>query len=631
VGIGDLPKATIVILNDDDFPSAMGPETMEGDHLKYSEGQIVTAFANHLWQSLSSIGRWGMFFKIYPAIHWVMTQLLMLLSINIAYKEHVVADKDQTKFRTVMFSLAGAYLVSLGIWMLASWEFIELRLGGKSRMILKKAIAGTMLQLTEEEQEEFPAGEVIGITTDVVDNCVTKGWTGLFAMWQQLVTLAVLTAYTAYVTRKTPYLLAIPVIQLVVDYLVYWFRSAEQVNKAMHAIEAEDEWKKKLLDIAGARSVVTTFKASPIIVPGISKEIGMANKSLWQSDRYASDTQKILKAFHSLFIVLCFVGGAELWLENNADNFKTGNFVALMATIFKFDSTIGALFTKMNDMNVGYSYIRRMATLLNADTRRKQQLRWDEDFAKSEPPAPEHEDDIVVHDCSYQFRNSENVVGPFSFSIEQGQVVCVTGAEGSISIGKKTLLKLIARLYLPTTGYISCPGSLRVRYIPVTPLIWKGTLMYNLRFGQLNKVVTKKDEDGNDVTVYPTTEDENWEVWKLVGGNKFYCNHNHNGANANARNMSRADQTCISVARALLSNLDLLLVGGTFDALGEAASTRMMLVLRDWVAERGLECLSNNASNVPTHLKKKKTVIFATKNSHLTSEASAVIELHPKT
>ena len=41
VGIGDLPKATIVILNDDDFPSAMGPETMEGDHLKYFWTQPV--------------------------------------------------------------------------------------------------------------------------------------------------------------------------------------------------------------------------------------------------------------------------------------------------------------------------------------------------------------------------------------------------------------------------------------------------------------------------------------------------------------------------------------------------------------------------------------------------------------
>jgi len=612
-GIGDLPKSTIVILNDDAFPMGCDPEEKNADgDFKYSEGDVIRTFATHIWGELSVPGTMGIIYKMYPAIHWVMTQLLMLLAINIAFKEHV---NDTKMFRTVMFSLGGAYVVSLGLWMLASWEYIELRLGGKSRMLLKKAIAGTMLQLTESEQEEFPTGEIIGITTDVVNSCVGCGWTGLFAMWEFLFTLIVLTAYTAYAVRKTPYLLLIPLVQLIVDYAVYVWRSPEMVAKAMVAIEKEDDWKSKLLEIAYARQVVTSFKASPIIVPLISKEIGGANKSLWQSDRYASDTQKILKVFHSLFIVLCFLGGGELW-RDDPTSFKTGNFVALMATIFKFDSTVGRLFAKMNDMNVGYAYVRRLATLLNADTRRKEKLRWTE---AQDNPDPECPDDITVHDVSFTFEKTEakTTVGPFNFSIEQGQVVCINS--DGVGLGRKTLLKLMAGLYLPSTGYVSFPGPLRVRYIPAVPLIFKGTLMYNLRFGLLNKAT--KDEDGKPL--FPYTEQQIWDTWALVGGSSMY-NKEH-GAEANATNMALTDQTCCSVARALISDCDVLLAGGSFDALGVAKTTRLIIILRDWIKNRGISCLSNISGNVQN--RKKKTLIFVTKNEFTVEEANAVITL----
>ena len=51
-------------------------------------------------------------------------------------------------------------------------------------------------------------------------------------------TLVVLFAWTGYVVRETPYLMAIPVVQMICDYMVYFCRSEQQVHKAMVAIEA---------------------------------------------------------------------------------------------------------------------------------------------------------------------------------------------------------------------------------------------------------------------------------------------------------------------------------------------------------------------------------------------------------
>ena len=43
-------------------------------------------------------------------------------------------------------------------------------------------------------------------------------------------------------------------------------------------------------------------------------------------------------------------------------------------------------------------------------------------------------------------------------------------------------------LNVPTRGMRTVPGYLRIRYIPFEPLIWNGSIMFNLRFGCQDEV-----------------------------------------------------------------------------------------------------------------------------------------------
>ena len=55
----------------------------------------------------------------------------------------------------------------------------------------------------------------------------------------------------------------------------------------------------------------------------------------------------------------------------NAEEFRSGTFVAIMGTIFRFDAQMRSLFTNVFDMSNGYAAVRKMSSLLNQNTRRK--------------------------------------------------------------------------------------------------------------------------------------------------------------------------------------------------------------------------------------------------------------------
>jgi putative pyoverdin transport system ATP-binding/permease protein len=66
---------------------------------------------------------------------------------------------------------------------------------------------------------------------------------------------------------------------------------------------------------------------------------------------------------------------------------------------------------------------------------------------------------ISFHDLSFQYRSEtgeENFkIGPLNFSLSKGQIVFLTGGNGS---GKSTFIRLLTGLYLPNSGHIEIDG-----------------------------------------------------------------------------------------------------------------------------------------------------------------------------
>ncbi|TBR22948.1 MAG: ABC transporter ATP-binding protein [Candidatus Nitrosotenuis sp.] len=127
---------------------------------------------------------------------------------------------------------------------------------------------------------------------------------------------------------------------------------------------------------------------------------------------------------------------------------------------------------------------------------------------KDSPNAIELEDDshptIEFKDVSFSYptlSGMEETLKNVSFKLEPNTLTAIVGRSGS---GKSTILKLIARLYEPSTGQILIDGhdvkkvklhSLRskIAIVPQSPMIFTGTVFENITFGSPN--ASEKDVD----------------------------------------------------------------------------------------------------------------------------------------
>ena len=89
----------------------------------------------------------------------------------------------------------------------------------------------------------------------------------------------------------------------------------------------------------------------------------------------------------------------------------------------------------------------------------------------------------------------------------------------------------------------------------------------------------------------------------------------------NGERLSMTNRALLSVARALLSSVDLLLISNMLDLLGPAQAKNVFTLLSEFCKDRALSVLATEAATTPMHLRKKKTVIFSTKLAELESLA----------
>lgn len=143
----------------------------------------------------------------------------------------------------------------------------------------------------------------------------------------------------------------------------------------------------------------------------------------------------------------------------------------------------------------GYASMKKLSEFLNADTRRKQLFRGLQltnhlikDYRKS--PANRWDPEaLILHDVEYAFKLVHYRTLPqISCTIEAGQIVALKGRG---SVGKSCFLRILARHFMPSKGFVYYPSNWRVRFVDASPSFFGGglnedglgTLESNLKFG----------------------------------------------------------------------------------------------------------------------------------------------------
>ena len=162
--------------------------------------------------------------------------------------------------------------------------------------------------------------------------------------------------------------------------------------------------------------------------------------------------------------------------------------------------------------------------------------------------------DIEFENVSFAYKKGKEVLTNFNLKVKQGQTIALVGETGA---GKSTIVNLLSRFYEPTEGIIKIDGKdykdrsvawlhSYLGYVLQTPHLFSGTIMENIRYGNLN---------ASDEEVYNAAKVANAHefIIKLENG---YQSEVGEGGNR----LSLGQKQLISFARAILADPRILIL-----------------------------------------------------------------------
>ena len=179
-----------------------------------------------------------------------------------------------------------------------------------------------------------------------------------------------------------------------------------------------------------------------------------------------------------------------------------------------------------------------------------------------------------------------------SFSVKKGETVGIIGGTGS---GKSTLVHLIARFYDATEGEILLKGedikswkkaslNRTVSLVPQRVQLFSGTVKSNLLWGNKN-----------------AEDKELWDALSVAQAEKF-VREKEGGLEARieegGKNLSGGQKQRLSIARALVSSSDILILDDSSSALDNATDAALRKAIRNLPGEKTVFIVSQRTSAI---------------------------------
>lgn len=189
--------------------------------------------------------------------------------------------------------------------------------------------------------------------------------------------------------------------------------------------------------------------------------------------------------------------------------------------------------------------------------------------------APNTKDAVTIHDVSFAYGNSkEYSLENINFTVKKGETIGIIGGTGS---GKSTLVNLLPRFYDVQKGEVLINGKnvkeftltdLRKKFgiVPQRAVLFQGTIKENIRF-------SKED----------ATDEEIWKALETAQALDF-VQKKKEGLDAfveqGGSNLSGGQKQRLTIARALVSNPEFLILDDSASALDFATDAALRKAIR---------------------------------------------------
>ncbi|WP_318503271.1 ABC transporter ATP-binding protein [Bacillus sp. T3] len=199
---------------------------------------------------------------------------------------------------------------------------------------------------------------------------------------------------------------------------------------------------------------------------------------------------------------------------------------------------------------------------------------------------------IEFNGVDFSYDGHQSILKDITFTISKGEKLAIIGESGS---GKSTIVDLLARIYRPSKGMITCDGvdiqsvkkaswHQQICLISCDDPIWSGSIADFLRTGNREATENQIEKLLNDMGF--------WDDEKLLAGGLYVY------LSEQGRNLSAGQKQRLQLVRALLQNPEILILDEATSHLDTESEQKIFSVLQEKMKNKTVIVITHRMQNI---------------------------------
>eukprot|EP00928_Gymnodinium_smaydae_P043366 TRINITY_DN2906_c0_g3_i1.p1 TRINITY_DN2906_c0_g3~~TRINITY_DN2906_c0_g3_i1.p1 ORF type:complete len:866 (+),score=111.61 TRINITY_DN2906_c0_g3_i1:138-2735(+) len=483
-------------------------------------------------------------------------------------------------------------------------------LGGTLRAMLQKNMLRKFLNFTEASRSDCADGELRTSMQRDIGLLVDKGFMNLFTIVREIGIFSFMLLFQLFapvaVGEPTRYwgwvpLMLYPFPMVLIIMMITHMNRPRLYEKKM----CSEDLMKHISDAEGNYRLIADYNQHTFFLERHERRIAKYHDSAMQIEILRLNANRSVWYLTLLILIShTIAAGGDMAVQiNTMSSTRLGFFVLDLAILAKNNAIWSSVLMTILDIQSTFYSLERLTKLLNLPidvparmklNRRRREITLmlrQKAFAEMEQQgdsgkrhvAPVDRLPILAENLHFSHLDRsgggtevQNATLNYGGTVEiaQGQLVAFVGPQGE---GKSTLLRVIGDMLIQddVRNVVFVPSHLRVLHVNSEPMFFHGTLFANLTFGTAQhgdrfprrvEAICKGLGLGSEVLCHLSTKrSQNWGVV-----------------------LSQTQKHLLTLARALISNPEILCLHKPTLAFDEATSIRVLRVLKEFVRQKGL-------------------------------------------